>query len=153
MNHMTYEQWLQYAKDAIDEELRVQYENHLYSCDHCLELYMKAVEEAEYPHLDGSAAAGFADSVMKRINETKEVPRKKTSSNIRKQTLLHYGFAAAMTVLLMSTGAFSQLVNIASTFESSAANQDRSIVDSFLQKTDSITNKIETTLEEGNKDE
>lgn len=153
MNHMTYEQWLQYTKDEMDEELRVQYENHLYSCDYCLELYMKAVEEADYPPLDDSAAAGFADSVMQRLDETKAEPRQKTVSNIRKQTLWHYGLAAAMTVLLMSTGAFSQLVNIASTFENSAANQDRSIVDSFLQNTDSITHKIETTLEEGNKDE
>jgi predicted anti-sigma-YlaC factor YlaD len=149
MNHQTYGQWLQYAKDEIDEETRVQYENHLYSCGHCLELYTKAVEEAEYP----SVSAGFADTVMERISETKETPRKTGHPNIRKQTLWHYGLAAAMTVLLMSTGAFSQFIQFASTLESSAARQETSLVDSFLQNTDSITHKIETTLEEGNKDE
>ncbi|WP_339164330.1 hypothetical protein [Siminovitchia sp. FSL W7-1587] len=150
MNHQTYGQWLQYAKDELDEELRVQYENHLYSCDHCLELYVKAVEEADYPSLADSVGASFSDSVMKRIEKPKEVPREKADGNIKKQTLMHYGVAAAMTFLLMSTGAFSQLVNIASTF---AANEDRSIVNGFLQNTDSITEKIETTLEEENKDE
>ena len=71
----------------------------------------------------------------------------------RRKTLYHYCLAAAMTLLLMSTGVFSQLMNVASTFESKSVEKDTSIVDGLLNKTVSITDKIENNFKEGDTNE
>ncbi|MFK4998457.1 anti-sigma factor family protein [Bacillus sp. N9] len=119
MKHKTFEKWLQYVQDDLDEQTRVEYENHLYSCDDCLELYLQAVEanEAQMPSLP--AAMDFTDTIMKEI----EFSNKRKNPEIRrKQTFIHYALAAAMTLLLMSTGVFSHLMNVASEFENKGMN-------------------------------
>ncbi|RWR04535.1 hypothetical protein [Siminovitchia fortis] len=156
MNHIEYEKWMLYATDSLDEKTRMHFENHLYSCDHCLELYLQAVEEAESQMPVLSDPSGFTDSIMKGIGSTqeKQPPAKmKPKKNIRKQTLVHYTAAAAMTLVLMSTGIFSQLTTTVSSFENAAYKQDHSVISGWLNKTDSITEKIEDNLREGNKHE
>ncbi|RST72479.1 hypothetical protein D4T97_015565 [Siminovitchia acidinfaciens] len=155
MNHIDYENWLLYATDSLDEKTRSKYENHLYSCDHCLELYLEAVEEAESQMPVLSDPSGFTDAIMKEIGGVKEEPppQIKSKKNMRRQTLVHYTVAAAMTLVLMSTGIFSQLTSTLNAFENSAAKQDHSVISSWLNKTDSITEKIEDNIREGNEHE
>jgi len=155
MNHINYEKWMLYATDSLDEETRSQYENHLYSCDHCLELYLKAVEEAESQMPVLTDPTGFTDSIMKKIGSTQEKPqaKMKPKKNLRRQTLVHYTIAAAMTLVLMSTGIFSQLTSTISSFENAAGEQDHSVISGLLNKTDSITEKMDDSLREGNKHE
>lgn len=155
MNHIDYEDWVLYATDSLDEETRLQYENHLYSCDHCLELYLEAVEEAESQMPVLSDPTGFTASIMKEIGGGKKQPpvQIKPKKNIRRQTLVHYAVAAAMTLVLMSTGIFSELTSTISAFENSAGKQEHSVISSWLNKTDSITEKIEDNLREGDKHE
>ncbi len=155
MNHINYEKWMLYATDSLDEETRSQYENHLYSCDHCLELYLKAVEEAESQMPVLTNPTGFTDSIMKEIGCVQEKTQNKVKprKNLRRQTLVHYTIAAAMTLVLMSTGIFSQLTSTISTFENTAAEQEQSVINDWLNKTESITEKIDDNLREGNKHE
>lgn len=155
MNHIDYENWLLYATDSLDEETRSQYEKHLYSCDQCLELYLEAVEEAESQMPVLSDPLGFTDSIMKEIGgvQEKPPPQIKPKKNLRRQALVHYVIAAAMTLVLMSTGIFSELMSTVSAFENSAAKQEHSVISSWLNKTDSITEKIEDNIREGNEHE
>ncbi|MCR2823435.1 hypothetical protein [Lederbergia panacisoli] len=153
MKHMTYENWLDYVRDELNEDTRETYENHLYSCDHCLELYLKAVEATEFQMPEPAGSSSFTDSIMQQVTELKTPvanQRKKTS---RKQTIVHYFVAAAVTLLLMSTGVFSHLMNMASSFENSEQKQADSFVQSFLNKQDSFTNKFEEILKEEDRHE
>ncbi|MEK3889767.1 anti-sigma factor family protein [Bacillus sp. FSL K6-3431] len=154
MNHMTYEQWIQYVQDELDEPTRTQYENHLYSCDHCLELYLTAVEASESQMPVLTSTTSFTDSVMLQLNETmKEIPKpiiNKKMKNSRRQTMIHYMLAAAMTLVLMSTGIFSQLMNVASEFEK-PDSKPNSFVSNFLNNSVSITDQLEENLKEGDK--
>ncbi len=155
MNHIDVEQWMLYATDSLDEETRSQYENHLYSCDHCLELYLKAVAAAESQMPVLTNPTEFTESIMKEIDCVQEKTQNKVKprKNLRRQTLVHYAIAAAMTLVLMSTGIFSQLTSTISTFENTAAEQEQSVINGWLNKTDSITEKIDDNLREGNKHE
>ena len=155
MNHIKYENWIKYATDSLDDETRIHYENHLYSCDQCLELYLKAVEEVQSQMPTLSNSSSFTDSIMQEIEglaDEKPVPVK-TNKSRRKQTLIHYTVAAAMTLMLMSTGIFSQLTTTISAFEDSATKQEQSIVSGLLNQTESITEKIEDNIREGNRHE
>ncbi len=59
--------WLLYVQDELDEQTREEYENHLYSCDDCLEIYLQAVEANELQMPSLPETADFTDSVMKQI--------------------------------------------------------------------------------------
>jgi len=153
MNHMKYENWLKYVRDELNEDTREQYENHLYRCDHCLELYLKAVEATEFQTLEIAESSNFTDSIMKQVTELKTPEKKKRKKISHKQTIVHYFVAAAVTLLLMSTGVFTNLMNMASSFENSEQKQADSFVQAFLNKQGSFTNKFEEILKEGEHNE
>ncbi len=153
MTHMTKEQWLKYVNNSLDEKTRKHYENHLYECDHCLALYLLAVEEAEHELPDLLAPSSFTDSLMHQLTEEKrevmEAPKQKKKRNKRKEAIIHYVVAAAMTLLFMVTGVFTQFMNAVSSFESNATDpQAESFIGEILNQADSITEKIESNLKE-----
>ncbi|CAM3884316.1 hypothetical protein [Lederbergia lenta] len=153
MNHISYEKWFQYAQDKLDEETRTEYENHLYNCDHCLEIYLAAVEASETSMPVLTSSTSFTDSVMNQVNETKKekpVINKRVKNN-RRQTMIHYALAAAMTLILMSTGIFSQLMNVANEFDNPNPKHTESFVSNFLNNSISITDQLEENFKEGNK--
>lgn len=47
MEHFSLEEWRKYAKNELSEPERELYENHLYICDQCLEVYLEAMDEEE----------------------------------------------------------------------------------------------------------
>ncbi|MBW8349390.1 hypothetical protein K0H71_08035 [Bacillus sp. IITD106] len=153
MNHKSYENWLEYVRDELNEETREIYENHLYSCDHCLELYLKAVEAEEFQMPEMADSSSFADSIMHQVTELKKPTSKPKRKISQKQTIFNYFVAAAVTLVLMSTGVFSQLMNMASSFENNEQKQADSFVQSFLNKQDSFTNKFEKILKEEDRHE
>lgn len=155
MNHIRYEEWLLYVQDTIDEEMRETYENHLYTCDHCLELYLQAVETVESELPQWRESSNFTDSVMVQVigSTTKKQEKAYVKKNRKQQTMLHYFLAAAMTLILMSTGVFTQLMNVASDFERDESKQADSFVLTFLNKQDSITDKLEENFKAGDRNE
>lgn len=151
MKHISYDHWLQYVRDELNEKTRMEYENHLYSCDHCLERYLQAVEANEFQMPD--VPDSFTDNVMKQIegpekreSNYKKEPKKKV---VWQQTMAHYIVAAAVTLILMSTGVFSQLMNLTGVIENSDPKQSGSIVQSFLNNQDSFIDRFENNVKEG----
>lgn len=120
MNHFTYDEWLKYVRNEINDKSRNELESHLYTCDHCLNLYLQAVEESEssLPILINESS--FTDLVMEEVTKGKQT----TASNINKkpfyqQAFFHYFLAAAATIFLMVTGAFHSIAAYAGAIESS----------------------------------
>ncbi|MGJ7912417.1 anti-sigma factor family protein [Neobacillus sp. LXY-1] len=68
MTHFTEEQWQQYVTGDLTDQTREQLENHLYTCDQCLEKYLKAVEvnETSLPALPDTS--DFTELVMGALN-------------------------------------------------------------------------------------
>lgn len=146
MKHYTYDEWLQYVNDEINENSRQELEDHLYSCDQCLNHYLMAMEanESSLPIL--SDMSEFTDLVMAEVSKQKivvpdtvrnlntmlmvpSVPDTKndtkTDAKIKmkkkpfyQQAAFHYLLAAAATILLTFTGAFQSLATYANALES-----------------------------------
>ena len=57
MKHFSYDEWLNYVKDEINDKAREELESHLYSCDQCLEHYLQAlsVNESSLPILSNES--------------------------------------------------------------------------------------------------
>lgn len=142
MTHYSYEEWMKYVKNELVEDIRGVYENHLYNCDQCLDSYLQAVseEESRLPVLTNDS--NFTDLVMEQVSEIKR-PTQQSKKGIRKgrkefyqSVVFHYTIAAAMTILLMTTGVFQSLIHYAENVQSPAfQKKETSMTAGFVDKT------------------
>src|SRR3954468_7137503 len=142
MKHYSYEEWLKYVENELAEEVQDIVENHLYSCDQCLDLYLQAVTEAESALPSIADDAHFTDVVMAQVSEVQlpSVKSVKENRNEKKRfyqsAAFHYTIAAAMTVLLMTTGVFQSLTQYAENVQSlSFQKKETSMTAGFVDKT------------------
>lgn len=140
MMHISYEDWVLYVKDQLDEETRERYDTHLFECDQCLSTYMEVIEaqEQQLPVMQHDEA--FTDAVMVKINQQQVTEKKMPVSKFYQKPAFHYVLAAAMTLFLMSTGVFSHLMNIVSDFEANKKNEP-SVVEGFMKNKVSFIDK------------
>ncbi|PLS05646.1 hypothetical protein CVD27_09805 [Neobacillus cucumis] len=145
MRHYSYEDWQQYVKGELNVPLREELEDHLYTCDQCLEIYLQAVTENETSLPVLPDEYNFTDHVMERVPFNNKivsnveivpsVPVTESADDIvemvdsvpvtadaDKKPLyqragFHYLLAAAATLLLMFSGAFQSLASYASGME------------------------------------
>lgn len=66
MRHFSNEEWLCYINDKLPETTCEELENHLFSCDQCLEVYMKMIDRLaeELPVIDDSS---FVDEIIAEL--------------------------------------------------------------------------------------
>ncbi|MEX2104398.1 MAG: hypothetical protein WD907_03590 [Bacilli bacterium] len=149
MIHVTNEQCHYFINDKHSALLRQQFEDHIYSCDDCLTLYMRAIEneEAQLPVIENEAL--FIEETMKFIiQEKKEVPITIGKKKMwYENTIAYYSIAAGITLMLMTTGIFDQLINQISNM-TTTKNQS-SISESLLNKTVSVIDALDPNKEGG----
>lgn len=120
MSHIGAERWMQYVKDELPPAERERCEEHLLQCDMCLAVYMECLERSEGLLPGLSDEREFAGQVMARLEEQAPTEIKPSltgpDSSLRRKRrtwlhhpIFHYTVAAAVTLLLMSTGIFHQL--------------------------------------------
>lgn len=148
MNHYTEQAWKQYVEERLSPDTLSEMELHLYQCDECLTMYMTSLEQMEtvLPIMEMDTQ-GYVDAIIARTTGTKR--------SWYHSTMLHYGIAAAATLILVATGFFhgiSQELDSVGSFKpansintSSSLQTDKPISDQLLNKTlawlDTLQNK------------
>lgn len=149
MSHFQYEDWMNYVEDKIDEKDRVTYESHLYDCSQCLELYIKAVEAHEQS-FSNIIDESFTDSVIEKtpLKDRNAKQQLNNRKSLFQSSIFHYFIAAAITLMLMSSGLFAQLTQIASNFEEKVEKeQHQPLTEELMKKTLTWIPNIEKTEE------
>jgi small nuclear ribonucleoprotein (snRNP)-like protein len=156
MMHYPFEEWMKYVENKLDLDVREVYEDHLYSCDQCLNLYLQAVSEAgsQLPVMTNEDS--FTDFVMAQASEIKLAEQKSVKGKERKlifkSTFFHYTLAAAMTILLMMTGVFQSITQYAGNVQSPDFQQkETSVTAGFVDKTFAWMDSLEKTYHEEGK--
>lgn len=156
MMHYSEQEWMKYVKNELDKDVREEYENHLYSCDQCLDSYLMAVEaeEAELPML--SNEADFTSLVMAQIADAKmETSQKpqigKKRKSIHQSAFFHYAIAAAVTILLMTTGVFQSITQYAENVQNPTIQEEPSLTQSLVDKTFAWMDSLEMKHKEAGK--
>ncbi|GMB09223.1 hypothetical protein [Thermolongibacillus altinsuensis] len=145
MNHYTNEEWRQFICDVLPEEKREEMENHLYTCDQCLAVYMELIEENAFELPNPSDETVSADVIIAQVEQYKKPKRTKT-----KQKLLHYGIAAVITIGFMSSGIFQSVTN-AVVLGTDLSENRPSYTEQWMDKTLSFLDWIKPNQkEEGN---
>ncbi|MGE5702512.1 MAG: hypothetical protein ACM32O_08305 [Clostridia bacterium] len=147
-HHKTKSQWLAYMTNQLPETEREQYEDHLYTCDECLGLYMECLDEAHLP--SGPECVEHVDATeTSQSHQPAATPLIKARPFFR-QVWFHYTAAACITLLLMSSGAFSQIVRKSAEWNTSSfVKQERSVSDQLMKKTASLLNLIHPSIKGG----
>ncbi|MDF2857465.1 MAG: hypothetical protein K0Q87_3316 [Neobacillus sp.] len=141
MKHFSYDEWLNYIKNDITENIREEFENHLYTCDQCLELYLQAIAEYESTLPSLTNESTFTDLVMTEVSKQYSkvgtlVPKEKTKRPFYQQAGFHYFLAAAATLLLMFSGVFQSLATYASAVEAPTIQEKKpSVTEGVIDKT------------------
>lgn len=158
MKHYSEKEWMKYVKNELDKDTREEYENHLYRCDQCLDIYLQAVVEVESELPVITNEADFTDLVMAQISEA-SVPKiqnvkekKKTSKRFFQEPLFHYSIAAAMTILLMSTGVFQSITKYTENVQNPDFQEKRtSMTEGIVDKTFAWMDSLEAKNKEEGK--
>ncbi|MFI8575580.1 anti-sigma factor family protein [Rossellomorea aquimaris] len=145
MSHIALEEWMNYARDEMDDNKRTEYEEHLYSCDQCMSLYMEAIEavQDELPSIEGPSL--FTEEVMERIPVERDPVMKPGKKQWYEEKVFHYVLATAMTLILMASGIFGELSKITTEFE---RNQPPSFTENILNKTTALLDSVEEIEEQ-----
>lgn len=114
--HISKEKFLQYVKGLTEEDESKQIEDHLITCDFCLEHYLKVVEQnVEMERKDCPDL--LITSVLQEVNGVSQSFEKAYRKKEKKQTMKHYLIAASITLLLLTGGLFESLVSTFSIVE------------------------------------
>ena len=105
MKHYARGDWLLYRDNRIDEKQRRLMEDHLALCDRCLRTYLDTITEREIHRAEGLLPADFSTAVLVGIRRE----RKGGKGRRRTRSLFNYAMAAAITLVLMSSGLFDLL--------------------------------------------
>lgn len=148
MNHYNEQAWKQYVEEHLSPDHLSEMELHLYQCDECLTMYMTCLEQMEtvLPIMERDTQE-YVDAIIARTTGTKR--------SWYHSTMLHYGIAAAATLILVAIGFFhgiSQELDSVGSFKpansintSSSLQTDKPISDQLLNKTltwlDTLQNK------------
>lgn len=144
MNHFSYEQWKQYVKSEINESVREDYDNHLYSCDQCLEVYLNVVDELENELPAIKDQDEFTNLIMEKVVQQKKIP-------FYQSTIFHYAVAAAMTILFISTGVFQSITSYADIVQAPALQEETpTLTDGIINKTFAWMDSLELNNKEDN---
>jgi anti-sigma factor RsiW len=115
MKHYSALEWQDYIDQRLPLSLRDALEEHLYDCEHCLQLYMLALENTTTETLT-AANESFADQVMNAIVLEERMlklpalpPSRSSLVRLFRKPLFQYAVAAGITLLLMSSGVFQSI--------------------------------------------
>jgi hypothetical protein len=159
MNHVNQEQLQNYISNELHDKKRVEIEDHIYSCDLCLESYINQIEHSDnLPPVFANSEEFTKQTLSKIVASQKSSDSKSKKKIVRtrktwyQHTLVHYGFAASFTLILMTSGVFQSISGIPSTVEAAPLKQEeRSISKNLMDRALSwieVLNRIKEGEEE-----
>jgi hypothetical protein len=149
--HFEHTDWKAYIHNEVSEDKREKMEDHLYTCDQCLDVYMELMTDDSIT-LPLVSNENFTDKIMSEISF-------KSDGSMVKRTfyqhpIFHYVIAASITFILMTSGFFQNITGIVSTVEAaSITEQEEAVSSSLMNKVLSLFEIIEPKHKDGEEHE
>lgn len=110
MKHYDYVEWLFYKKSILSVEKQNEMEEHLYSCDECMEIFLSLIDEVEINEASKIVPEDFNKKIIKKISNTK-VKEIQTTKKPVKYPFGYFVAVASVTIVLTLGGVFTNLVD------------------------------------------
>jgi hypothetical protein len=142
MSHFEKQKWMAYVEGTLQEDESLILEEHLFTCDECMMVYMQCVEAEEEMIPALLNPKQFADNIMENLPSFDKQPIL-SKRKFYESPFFHYGIAAAITLVFMSSGIFTELLNFINLFQAESLSQDSAPVsDTIMHKTVNILENI-----------
>lgn len=106
MGHYSEEEWLRYKKRELAATVCREMEEHLASCEQCLQVFLSLLDQAEIEAKGKLLSPGFTAEVLKKVG----MRGKRTAKEKLADTFIYYAAAACLTLILVSSGVFHSFV-------------------------------------------
>ncbi|MEX2459707.1 MAG: hypothetical protein WD469_00165 [Paenibacillaceae bacterium] len=153
MRHYSNVEWSAYVRGQLSAERQSEYEAHLYDCEACLQLYMDSVADLDVDPVTSESDPFYLEDVwieqimdqiesQKQLLQTQSSPPRKIA--LYRKPVLQYALAAAITILLMTTGIFHGITSdIDQPPPVTKQNLDASYTDQLMDKTVTMLDAIQ----------
>lgn len=157
ISHISEQEWIDYIQGRLSSSRQEGIETYLYSSDEALTTYMNYLEKhaEQLPELDDDV--DFTDNIIASIPTMTEETvdfvskSKEKSKSFYQQSIFHYGVAAVVTLTLMTSGFFGQLLGFRTQIENTAlAENNQSISEGLMNQTISWLDALDQIQKEGN---
>ncbi|WP_407270831.1 zf-HC2 domain-containing protein [Radiobacillus sp. PE A8.2] len=142
MEHVSKEQLARFVEGELPDAENKLVETHLDDCDICFQLYVSAIDDWSMPEI-GLSETFTSETVAKITNQNACYHAKSSnppaSKARKKQTFAHYLLAAGLTVVLMLTGAFQNVLTIS---DQTSVKDEVSITDQLMNTTTSWLDQL-----------
>lgn len=112
MKHYDYVEWLLYKNNLISEEKRIEMEDHLYSCDNCMEIFLSSIEEIEIEEAGKLIPEDFTQGILKKTKNIRTIKRPKNKNKRLNEIFLYYASVASVAIFLTAGGIFGSMVEV-----------------------------------------
>ncbi|HSH35412.1 hypothetical protein [Schnuerera sp.] len=114
MKHYDEIEWIFYKEKILSDEKQTEMEEHLYTCDRCMEIFLSLIDEQEADKAKDSISENFTANLMGNIENVQYKPKTKAKkSNTRfKDMFVYYVAVASVAIVLTLGGFYSGLVDM-----------------------------------------
>lgn len=112
MKHFNKGQWLAYKNNELSLEEKIEMEDHLYTCDKCMEIFLGSIGEEEIEAAQLYIPEDFTENVKASIKNVRPMikAKKKKKKKIINDYFLYYGAVASVAIILTAGGFFGNMV-------------------------------------------
>lgn len=116
MKHYDYTEWLLYKKNLLDGKIYSEMQDHLFQCDHCMEVFISLIDDEEIESAKPSIPKEFNENLMKKIEKITPIKQitkkqKRKQRKFPKDFFLYYTATAAVAIVLTASGVFTSMVD------------------------------------------
>ena len=114
MKHYDDIEWIFYKEKILSDEKQIEMEEHLYTCDRCMEIFLSLIDEQEVDKAKDSISENFTADLMASIENVPYKPKNivKKSNTRFKDIFVYYAAVASVAIVLTLGGFYSGLVDM-----------------------------------------
>jgi len=127
MNHFSRQQWKEYIESPHHFSTM---EEHLFSCDECLATYLEVSSEQE----EHTFQEDFTTNIMSTVSKLDLYEKEKPKQKWYETTIFHYTLAASLTIMLVSGGFFTTILDWTDSIEEKPSFTERVMHEMYNKK-------------------
>lgn len=120
MTHFSKKQWILYKKNLLSEEDSIKMEDHLYTCDTCMDIFLSLIDIEDLDLVEETISSDFTKSVMKKIdgvipiskNTNKFVNNRTRKKKMIENIFMYYVAVASVVLVLTAGGVFTKMTEL-----------------------------------------
>lgn len=112
MDHFSKEKWIAFKRDEVLEEEKRLMEDHLYTCDTCMDSLLNLIDDEELDFAEMMISEDFTSNLMKKLDPVTPISRLTKKKKMIENIFIYYVAAASVVLVLTAGGAFTKMTEI-----------------------------------------